>query len=136
MNFAVARIDHVELYVRDVPASARWYLDALGLGVVKAWDPEPWFIGAGGTYLALFRAAADAPPPVPGNIPSPVRFNRVAFRTDAGGFAAAQAHLKEHGVPFRGPVDHGVAFSVYFDDPDGHPLEITYYPTALDPQPT
>lgn len=133
MSFAVHRIDHAELYVRDIAAAARWYQDVLGLEVVKAWEPEPWFIGRGGTYLALFRAAPDAPPPVPGNVPTPLRFNRVAFRTDEGGFATAQAHLTERGIRFRGPIDHGVAFSIYFDDPDGHPLEITYYPTPIDP---
>jgi catechol 2,3-dioxygenase-like lactoylglutathione lyase family enzyme len=134
MSFAVARIDHVELYVRDIPASARWYHDVLGLEVVKAWDPEPWFIGRGGTFLALFRADENAPPPVAGNVPTPMRFNRVAFHTDHDGFAAAQLHLREKGVVFRGPIDHEVAFSIYFTDPDGHPLEVTWYPVALTPE--
>ena len=30
-------------------------------------------------------------------------------------------------VAFQGPVDHGCAQSIYFNDPDGHPLEITFY---------
>ena len=131
MSFAVARIDHVELYVRDIPASAAWYRDVLGLETVEAWGPEPCFIGREGIYLALFQAAPDAPAPTPGSVPTPMRFNRVAFRTDRAGFEAAQKHLKEKGVPFRGPVDHDIAFSLYFDDPDGHPLEITWYPRGL-----
>lgn len=126
--FAVRRIDHVELYVRDIDAAVRWYGGVLGFEVLHRWEPEPVFLTAGGTSLALFRAAPDAPPPVPGNVPTPLRFNRVAFLTDAVGFAAAQAHLKASGVAFRGPIDHEIAWSVYFDDPDGHPLEVTYYP--------
>lgn len=131
MNFAVQHIDHVELYVRDIPAAARWYREVLGLELVKAWDPQPWFIGRGETYLALFQADADAPPPIAGNVATPMRFNRVAFRTDREGFETAQKQLRDHGVSFRGPIDHEVAFSIYFSDPDGHPLEITWYPVSL-----
>jgi catechol-2,3-dioxygenase len=54
----------------------------------------------------------------------------VAWHTDRAGFDAAQTHLRELGIAFRGPVDHGAAFSIYFHDPDGHPLEITYYVEA------
>jgi catechol-2,3-dioxygenase len=49
----------------------------------------------------------------------------VAWATDRAGFERAQAHLRRHGVRFHGPVDHGIAQSIYFKDPDGHPLEIT-----------
>jgi catechol-2,3-dioxygenase len=84
-------------------------------------------IGAGGTKLALFRAAAGASGEGRGESPSSLRWHRVAWRTGRDGFLAAQKHLREHDVAFRGPVDHGVAQSVYFQDPDGHPLEITWY---------
>src|SRR5262245_4222419 len=133
MAFAVRRVDHVEVYVRDPGAAAKWYADVLGLREIQRWDPEPVFIGAGGTALALFLAAPDAPKPVPGGVPSPLRFNRVAWNTDRPGFAAAQDHLKRLGIPFRGPIDHGIAHSIYFDDPDGHPLEITHYPDQDSP---
>lgn len=37
--------------------------------------------------------------------------------------------LAERGVPFDGPVDHGVCTSLYFHDPNGYRLEfITYSP--------
>jgi catechol 2,3-dioxygenase-like lactoylglutathione lyase family enzyme len=121
MSFAVQGIDHVEVFVRDLDAAARWYADVLGLELMGRWDPEPWMIGAGGNKLALFlkadgsRASDDA------------GWHRVAWRTDRAGFDAAQKHLREKGVKFRGPVDHGSAFSIYFTDPDGNRLEITHY---------
>jgi len=33
-------------------------------------------------------------------------------------------------VPVRMALNHGVSLSFYFDDPEGHPLEV-YWPTAV-----
>ncbi len=122
MAFAVERIDHVEVFVRDLDAAARWYDEVLGLKEICRWNPEPVMIGAGGTKLALFRAETDAR-----REDSGLRWHRVAWRTDQAGFAAAQKHLAALGIRFDGPIDHRTACSIYFEDPDGHPLEITYY---------
>ncbi|HXO19649.1 MAG TPA: VOC family protein [Thermoanaerobaculia bacterium] len=138
MPFAVHRIDHVEVLVSDLEAAARWYREVLGLVEIRRWDPEPVMIGAsgttGGSMLALFLAdpvaavdglpdASDAPVAI---LPAH-RWQRVAWQTDEAGFAAAQERLRSLGIRFRGPVDHDVARSIYFADPDGNPLEITYY---------
>jgi len=124
MTYSVHSIDHVEVFVRDIPAAIRWYGEVLGLREVQRWDPEPVMIGAGGTMLALFQAPPDAPPAREQEAP-PLRWHRVAWRTDHEGFESAQKHLAAIGIRFRGPVDHGASFSIYFHDPDGHPLEIT-----------
>jgi len=42
------------------------------------------------------------------------------------GFQAAKRHLESKGIQF-GEQNHGMSRSVYFTDPDGNPLEITYY---------
>jgi catechol 2,3-dioxygenase len=127
MPFTVQHIDHVEVFVRDLAAAARWYRQALGLEEVCRWDPEPVMVGAGNTKLALFQA----PDGNPGDeSAAPRHWHRVAWRTDREGFAAAQAQLQQMGIPFRGPVDHGIARSIYFQDPDGNLLEVTYYPPA------
>ncbi|HEX5758479.1 MAG TPA: VOC family protein [Thermoanaerobaculia bacterium] len=123
MPFSVTEIDHVEVLVRDLGAAQRWYAETLGLTERRRWNPEPVMIGAaGGPMLALFQAGEGRA--ASGEAP---RWHRVAWRTDAPGFAAAQEHLRALGVRFRGPVDHGVAESIYFQDPDGNPLEITHY---------
>ncbi len=126
MKFVAQRIDHVEVLVRDLEASARWYRETLGLEEVARWDPEPVMIAAGDTKLALFKATEE------GKNPDPVgegkaHWHLVAFLTDAAGFAVAQEHLLSLSIPFRGPVDHDLSWSIYFEDPDGNPLEITYY---------
>jgi catechol-2,3-dioxygenase len=124
MPFTVQRIDHVEVLVRDLAAAARWYQRTLGLEEICRWEPEPVMIGAGHTKLALFQAPDGA---IPAATQGTLHWHRVAWATDAGGFAAAQKHLAQLGIACRGPVDHGIAQSIYFNDPDGNPLEITYY---------
>lgn len=124
MTFRVESIDHVEVFVRSIPEAVAWYGRVLGLKEIQRWDPEPVMIGAGGTMLALFQAAPGASPA--GEKASPaLRWRRVAWRTDRAGFEAAQEHLRTLGIPFRGPIDHKPTASIYFSDPDGHPLEIT-----------
>lgn len=130
MSFQVDRIDHVEVFVRDIDEAARWYERVLGLRMIHRWEPDPAFLGAGGTCLALFLCSDKEA--VSRTLEEPVGGSpgwwRVAWRTDERGFEAAQRHLKECGVSFRGPIDHEIAFSIYFADPDGNPLEITWYP--------
>jgi catechol 2,3-dioxygenase-like lactoylglutathione lyase family enzyme len=128
MALQLKAIDHVEVFVRDLEQAKAWYGDVLGLTEVCRWHPEPIMIGVGGTKLALFLAKGGGPM-TPGvrQAQPPIRWHRVAFGTDEAGFARAQEHLQEKGIKFRGPVDHRTAWSIYFDDPDGNPLEITYY---------
>ena len=127
ISFTVDRIDHVEVFVRDIEASVQWYAKVLGLKEIYRWDPGPVMIGAGDTKLALFRAAADSEPPTSSTPGTPLRWRLVAWRTTAEGFQRAQNHLAACGVAFDGPIDHETAKSIYFADLDGHPLEITYY---------
>src|SRR5262247_955963 len=98
MAFRAQRIDHVEVFVRDIDAAARWYQEILGLSEVARWDPEPVMIGAGGTKLALFRASTGASPEARGESSSALRWHRVAWHTDREGFEAAQKHLESHGI--------------------------------------
>ncbi len=99
----------------------------LGLKRVQAWEPEPVMIGAGSTKLALFRAprGRESRPLKAGAPRNRIGYLRVAFLTDGPGFESAQEHLTARGIAFRGPVDHGGWFSIYFVDPDGLPLEVT-----------
>jgi catechol-2,3-dioxygenase len=119
--FTALHIDHVEVFVRDLDAAVEWYGRVLGLQEVGRWNPEPIMIGVGGTKVALFRGDGAAARGASNG------WHRVAWLTDEAGFRAAQAHLTSHGVAFRGPIDHQTSNSIYFADPDGNLLEITYY---------
>jgi catechol-2,3-dioxygenase len=50
----------------------------------------------------------------------------VAWLTDKAGFEAAKKHLESRRIQF-GEQGHGTSRSIYFSDPDGNPLEITFY---------
>ena len=128
MPFRVKHIDHVEVLVPNIDRTETWYRKVLGLKRVQAWDPEPVMIGAGNTMLALFhstRAKRRLPVRKRGGHRVSYGYLRVAFLTDRAGFEQAQRRLGRLGVTFRGPVDHGTSFSIYFQDLNGLPLEIT-----------
>ncbi len=127
MSFTVDRIDHVEVFVRDMEKSIRWYEKVLGLKEIRRWDPHPVMMGAGGTMLALFHGDKDASDHVLDRDRSSLRWRRVAWQTTPENFQTAQDHLKSCGVEFEGPIDHDCALSIYFTDLDSHPLEITCY---------
>jgi catechol 2,3-dioxygenase-like lactoylglutathione lyase family enzyme len=133
--FKVLQIDHVELFVPDRYEAARWYERALGLQVVP--ECEPWAVDGGplmissdggSTKLALFEGQPAASAPT-------AAFRRVAFRVTAGGFAEFLQRLpdlaltdsRNQPVTARSVVNHQQAYSVYFDDPYGHLLEVTTY---------
>lgn len=134
--FKVDQIDHVELFVPDRHEAARWYERTLGLVVLpqhEGWaaNPEgPLMISSDGgrTMLALFQGEPRGDSPTAG-------FHLVAFRVDGPNFLSFLEHVKtnpvhddEDGeVHSLTPKDHGKAFSVYFNDPWGHRLEVTTY---------
>ena len=122
----VEGIDHVALVVRDVERSIRWYGDVLGLErrYADVWGDVPAFIGAGTTALALFPVRDGEAKPRPGR--DTIAMLHLAFRVDAAGFERAKEELTRRGIAWEFQ-DHEVSHSIYFEDPDGHQLEITTY---------
>jgi catechol 2,3-dioxygenase-like lactoylglutathione lyase family enzyme len=139
-------IHHVGITVRDLEASIRFYHDVLGLEFAS--EPSPRFEGpelargvgvpgaalrlvsfqAGGTILELLEYAGP-----PSETTEPLSSNNLgashlAFLVD--GIEARKAELEAEGVEFYSDVnvvDEGVLAGwrwVYFEDPDGYPLEL------------
>jgi catechol 2,3-dioxygenase-like lactoylglutathione lyase family enzyme len=127
-RFRTQGLDHVAISVTDQERSEGWYREVLGLERVyeEAWGDVPIMLVQGESGIALFptRQGADGEPAV--------RILHIAFRVDRANFEAAQEALGDREIPFRFS-DHGVSHSIYFEDPDGHELELTTY--ELGPQP-
>jgi catechol 2,3-dioxygenase-like lactoylglutathione lyase family enzyme len=119
-------IDHVALSVRDVERSVQWYADVLGFERLYQgmWDGVPTFIGKGKTALALFPARETETRAAPRR--DSIAMLHLAFRTDRTNFIKAQMELKERDIKFHFQ-DHEISHSIYFQDPDGHELELTTY---------
>lgn len=119
----LSRIDHVAITVKELRRSADWYEKVLGLGMVNKWKTT-WMVGNDLMRMGLFLASDGER--VAG-LEKKIAIQHFAFRTDALGFIAAQAQLKELEIEYEGPEDSGIAYSIFVYDPDGHQVEITTY---------
>ncbi|MGB1209159.1 MAG: VOC family protein, partial [Paracoccaceae bacterium] len=124
----ISALDHVHLYVADPTAAAAWYGRVLGLKVMPASKRLN-----GGRYMATPRGQYCATiftgtPPSDGD-------HTTAFRVPGRQFIAFGEHLPHNDVAGRSGAplqrqeadDHALAFSYYFQDPDGNHLELTTY---------
>ena len=132
-GFKVSQIDHVHVYVTDRRAAARWYADVLGLEVCHEIESEddggPLVVSSdgGSTGLALFKKKSNN-----ANARTPAT---VAFRVGGSGFIDFLGRLASLGVEGEDGktlapsdvVDHDYCYSLYFNDPDGNPYELTTY---------
>ena len=147
-------LHHVGITVKDLDASIRFYHDVLGLQFSN--EPSPWFDGEelgkavgvpGGGLRQVSLLLGDTTFELleykspPSETTGPLQSNNlgashVAFAVDD--IEAKKAELEAKGIVFYSEVnsvDEGVLAGwrwVYFDDPDGYPLElveVAYYNT-------
>jgi glyoxylase I family protein len=122
----MAELDHMILRVSDPAKSIRFYEDVLGFRHEGRAGPFEVLRVSDGLTLDLL-----AEPPT-------MRLH-LAFRVDPKHFERVVAQLRERRIPFGGNhMDRsssqpqpqygarGLALACYFEDPDGHNLEIRY----------
>ncbi|MDE0060854.1 MAG: VOC family protein [Defluviicoccus sp.] len=126
LPFAVRKIGHVVLKVRDVARSAAFYTDVLGFRVSDVY-PESMMPGG----MAFMRCNADhhGVALVGGREQDAdnSELDHLAFEVATlDEVLRARDHLEKHGVPidFHGRRRAGCQIAVEFRDPDNHRLEI------------
>jgi glyoxylase I family protein len=127
---APAGVHHLAIAVRDLPATASFYQNVLGLPVLRRWpatdgastDRSVWLDLGAGAFLALERTAAGVPgrdDQIPGLQLLALRIAVVARAEWEGSFARA-------GVP----IVHRTAYTIYVRDPEGNRIGLSHWPDA------
>ena len=120
----VIGVGHVALSSRDPVALAQFYRDVLGLQVVPTETSdlgENVFLSSRpaevSVELALFANPA---------------FQHTAFEVRSlADLRAFHQRVLGRGVQVKMTLNHGVSLSFYFDDPEGHLIEV-YWSTGID----
>ena len=125
-------LDHVVFPVRDAEASLRFYGDVMGFPLLRTlggddWDGYPWLMmifGLDGRQELVCVALKGAPTPDYRGVPVDARHYALAADS-AEDFGRWPSRLRAAGVQFW-EENHGEQASLYFPDPDGVILEITW----------
>lgn len=114
-SLKVTGIDHVVLHVRDLEKSKKFYIDLLGFSVAheSSWQS---FLTCGSQQVALFQMRDGS------EIHAGSEMNHMALRLEDGDYEDVKGILETAGVTVHGrPGDDRC---IYFDDPDGHHLQV------------
>jgi catechol 2,3-dioxygenase len=126
MGYRPSYLGHVNLYVRNAERSKQFYEDVLGLHVYHYRPGWAAFMSADKEMsheVALMQVGDDAPLQQKGQ----VGLNHLAWMmASLDDLKAAYWRLKEKGVKIDRIVDHGLSLGIYFRDPDGNGLEVSY----------
>lgn len=117
------------LYVDDKPRSVAFFRDVMGMTIVRDEDRLTAFDAGGQSILLVFarQASLDGEDTPGGHIPGhdgtgPLH---MAFKVAAGDYEAWRDQLRSAAVPELSEVTWPTGGrSYYFNDPDGHVLEI------------
>lgn len=120
---SLKRLDHFAVHVKNLQTSEEFYRRVFGFHVINKWTTT-WMVGNDYIRVGLFQRPQAAAVDDPDN---KLIIEHVAFLTDEAGFGVVLKELDQLGVPHEPAEDTGIAKSVFFHDPDGHLLEITYY---------
>ena len=123
----VIGVCHVGLSARDPAALAAFYHDVLGLQVVGGSAADTSVFGA-----TAFLSSHPARESHDLALFADPTFQHTAFKVRSlADLRAFHQRVLGRGVPFRMALDHGVSLSFYFEDPEGHVIEL-YWPTGID----
>jgi glyoxylase I family protein len=132
-------LNHVAYVTRDTAATKRFYNEVLGMRLVSYAQDEQvgstgestrflhtFFEMGDGTCIAFFDIEGLPPERVESVVPRWAQHLALSVGS-LDELEQARQRLLDHGVDVVGPVDHeGIWTSIYFFDPNGVRLELTY----------
>ncbi len=149
MNLTTGGVHHMVLVCKDMKATHDFYSDAMKMRLTAAIEVPPippeqamhlFYDMGGGNQLAFFWFR-DAPAALPEQA-HPKNFaamsahgsmHHVAFRVDSeDAIMVWRDHLRSKDIQVTPMIDHGFCKSIYFQDPDGVQLEISFWVRVLD----
>lgn len=149
MNLKTGGVHHLALVAKDLGATHEFYTNVMGMRLTCAIHVPPFkeedamhlFYDMGGGNQLAFFWFKDAPEPVvqqahpasPADVSANGSMHHLAFSVDTEDeLLAFREQLKGHQVKVTPVVDHEFCKSIYFRDPDGMQLEISYWVRVLD----
>jgi catechol 2,3-dioxygenase len=130
------QLTHAGIYVHDINKMRRFYVDVLGLiasdeGSSPRLKIDLVFLSADpATHHQLALASGR---PTEAKIST---VNQLSFKVASLDELRTMYHrVAEHGVRALTPVNHGMAWSIYFEDPEGNTVEIYLDSPWYVPQP-
>ncbi len=126
MTYKPKYLAHVNIAVRDVELSSKWYAEVLGLHTYEYRPGRAAFMAADlelSHEVALMQVGEGAMGPQKGQ----VGLNHMAWMMESvADLKELYLRLKEKGVEVDRIVDHGISLGIYLRDPDGNGIEVTY----------
>ena len=115
------RVHHLAFRTDDLARLERFYVDALGLALVRRQDERSVWLDAAGALLMLERRE-------PGEPATPAGSKElVAFEIAPDARALCTDRLRRAGVA----IEASTEFTLYVRDPDGRRIGLSSYPVPL-----
>ena len=108
-------IDHVVLHVANLKDSLEFYINVLGMTEDHGGE-DYMFLKCGNQVVGLFEVSHGQ------EVNEGPDLNHMAFNAEQNGYDTVKSSLENQGVQVR--ARDGDPHCVYFDDPDGHTLQI------------
>ena len=130
MAVPVSNLDHLNLTVRDLAESLRFYSDLFGFEPVERFDPTsgdpyPWVIvRSGEAMLCLYEHPNLATAPRYPEAPIVQEVRHFALRIRDGAAFARLVQERRLPLVFGEPIRWPHSTSYYIEDPTGHQIEV------------
>jgi catechol 2,3-dioxygenase-like lactoylglutathione lyase family enzyme len=115
-SLKVTAIDHVVLWVSDLKRSKDFYIGLLGMRVAHESDWQSFLWCGEHQMVALFEKRDGA------DVAGGIEVNHMALRLDSGEYEEVKSLLEAQGIEVNGRP--GDPHCIYFNDPDGHRLQL------------